>query len=133
MKIITKWEHIKQLEGVISDALREEIKHYYRGLALEMGEKAVKAFDMVGIGIIAVWEVGDDISNLPSIGMTVETITLLEAIPEFIDEINLDNEIWYRVTLILSADVGRVIYIPQSLVAIELEAWIVTWKEASNG
>lgn len=130
MKIITKWEHIKQLEGVITDALREEIKHYYRGIALEMGEEAVEAFDMVGIGIIAILEAGDDISNLPSIGMTIQTITLLEAIPEFIDEINLVGEIWYRVTVILSADVGRVIYIPKSLFTEELETWIDTWKEA---
>lgn len=133
MKIIVYFEDIKAQEGEISDALREELEHYYWTLAMEMGEEAHQDFDLAGIAIIAVFEEGDSIHHMPMTGMTAKTITLLESIPEFIDEINLQGEIWYRLILILSADVGRVIYIPKSLVTLELKAWIDRWKEVSNG
>lgn len=126
MKTIETYNAIKALKGDLSDALQRE-------LDLEMGEEAYQAFDLAGIAIIAIFEAGDNIHHMPLLGMTQETITLLETIPEFIDEITLDGAIWYRLILILSADVGRVIYIPKVLVPTELENWIETWKEDIRG
>lgn len=128
MKIITKWNHILELEGGISDGLQQEIRDYYTTIAMEMGEETVETFDMADIGIIAILEASDDYMNLPLIGMTIETTTVLESIPEFVDVLIIEDEIWYRVTIILSADAGRVIYMPNSLVTGELKAWIAKWK-----
>ncbi len=133
MKTIETYNAINALKGDLSDALQRELDHYYRELALEMGEEAYQAFDLAGIAIIALFEAGDNIHHMPLLGMTKETITLLETIPEFIDEIILDDEIWYRLILILSADVGRVIYMAKALVPAELEDWINTWKEDTRG
>ena len=61
--------------------------------------------------------------------MTTETTTLLECIPEFDDEVFIGYEKYYRIIIILSADVSRVIYISNKFVTKELRTWIDKWKE----
>lgn len=129
MKIITNWNQLQALKG-IEAPLKAELEQCFKELVTEMfDEEDYLNHDIGYIGPIAILESEDNINHLPMLGMTEETVTLLESIPEFIDTLNVGGRTYYRIIIILSADVGRVIYIPDSLVTGQLRTWIEEWKE----
>ena len=133
MKIITNWNQLQSLEGV-SKPLKAELERYFKELGTGMlDEEDYLNHDISYLGPIAVLESTDNINHLPELGMSEETVTLLESIPEFIDTLSIGGESYYRIIIILSADVGRVIYTPKSLVTGAFETWVDTWKEESHG
>lgn len=129
MKTITNWNQLQALKE-IEAPLKAELEQYFKDLVTEMlDEEDYMNHDIGYIGPIAILEAGDNINHLPMLGMTEETVTLLESIPEFIDTLNIGGKTYYRIIIILSADVGRVIYTPESLVTGQLKTWIEEWKE----
>jgi len=133
LKIITNWNQLQALEGV-GESLKAELERYFIELVTEMlDEEDYKNHDISYLGPIAVLEATDNINHLPELGMTEETVTLLESIPEFIDTLYIGGETYYRIIIILSADVGRVIYTPETLVTGAFKTLVDTWKEESNG
>lgn len=129
MKTITNWKQLQALEGT-SEPLKAELERYFIELVTEMlDEEEYLDHDISYLGPIAVMESSDNINHLPELGMTESTVTLLESIPEYIEEVIIAGEAYYRIIIILSADAGRVIYINQSLVTGQLKTWIEKWKE----
>ncbi len=116
MKTITNWKQLQALEGT-SEPLKAELERYFIELVTEMlDEEEYLDHDISYLGPIAVMESSDNINHLPELGMTESTVTLLESIPEYIEEVSIVDEAYYRIIVILSADAGQVIYINQSLV-----------------
>jgi len=129
LKTITSWNQLEALEN-IDELLKAELKRYFKELVTEMlDEPEYKNHDISYIGPITILESTDDINHLPQLGMTESTVTLIESIPEYIEEVTLGDKTYYRIIIILSADVGRVIYAPEVMVTGALEAWILQWKE----
>lgn len=89
MKVITSWNQIQQLDN-ITPSQKSELKRYFKELVTEMlDEPDYKHHDIGYVGLIAVMESNDDIHHLPLLGMTQETVTLLESIPEYIDALTI--------------------------------------------
>ncbi len=129
MKTITNWKQLQALEG-IREPLKTELERYFKELVTQMlDEEDYLNHDISYLGPIAVMEASDNINHLSELGMTESTVTLLESIPEYIEEVSIGGEPYYRIIIILSADAGRVIYVNQSLVIGRLKNWIEKWKE----
>jgi len=104
VKIITNWNQLLSLKD-IKEYLREELKRYFIELVTEMlDEEDYINHDISYLGPIAVLEPSDNINHLPQIGLTEDTVTLLESIPEYIEDVALEGELYYRIIIILSAD-----------------------------
>lgn len=130
MKTITNWKQLQTLASLIDKPLKKELESYFIELVSELpDEEDYLIHDIEYFAIIGVFEASDDINDLKELGMTSETTTLLECTPEFVDEVFIGDEKYYRIIIILSADVGRVIYISNRFVTKELRTWIDTWKE----
>lgn len=131
MKTITNWTQLQHLEGEINDALKAELEEYFKELVTEMLEEDYQNHDISYIGPIAIVDYEDNLHHLPKIGMTSDTMTLLESIPEYIDTLNIGGEIYYRIIILFGGDAGVVIYVPEEIKQGQLANWIDTWKEES--
>lgn len=129
MITIKSFTELMTLENKLSEPIFSELKGYYKEIMTAfLGDENCIDTSFEDIGIIAILEDADDIHHLPEINMTEETIPLLESLPEFVDEIELEDGIWHRCTIILSASDGIVLYIPESKNKDELKDWIQKWK-----
>ena len=130
MRLITNWKQLQALEILIDELLKKELESYFIEFVSELpDEEDYLTHDIEYFAIIGVFEASDDINDLQKFGMTTNTTTLLECIPEFVDEVFIGDEKYYTIIIILSADVGRVIYISNRFVTNEFRTWIDTWKE----
>jgi len=134
MITITNWNQLQKLDGQIKADLKAELEVYFKELVTEMlDEEDYLNHDISYLGPIAIYEPEDDPQHLPKIGMTSDTMTLIEAIPEYIDTLDIGGETYYRIIILLGGDTGVVIYAPDSLEIEELHTWIDQWKEDDNG
>ncbi len=129
MQVFESYEQIKKsdvLDSLLKSYMLDDVKKIISSM---VEVENYKSYNFSHFCLYAVLESNDNIENLKEIGMTRETITLLESIPEFIDTIVLGNNEYERVVLVLSEDTGRVIYIPRVLVRYRLDIWVKKWKE----
>ena len=132
MIAIANWEELLALDERMDTPIYMEMKRYFKELITEMfDEPEYKTYDLTDFGKVSVLEDCDDIENLPEIGMTEDTMTMLESIPEYIEVVTLEGHRWYRCVIIFGADSGVVIYVPEELKQGQLANWIDTWKEES--
>ncbi len=125
MIAIYKWSELTELEGKVEEHLLEELKSFYiEVMTVFLCYTDYINNNMAGVGKIAIFEKDDNVNNLPAIGLTEDTLTMLEYIPEFIDEITIADEVWYRCTIIFGAFGGGVVYVPESLAKGKLGEWI---------
>lgn len=129
MIIITNWNEIHT--NNISEGFKEEIQTFFMELVHDnMGEDHL-TYDFTEIGKIAILESSDDLSHLPEIGFYSETMLLLDKIVEFVDDVWIDEMLYYRVTLLLNDAEGVVLYVESNKHGKEMEDWIKLGKEDS--
>jgi hypothetical protein len=132
LKIITEWQHIKVLEDVIEQSLIDELRSYFKEIVTEMlSEEDYENYDITEVGKMAVLEVGDAIDNLPEIGFYDETIRLTESISEYVERVEIDEEIYYRILVLLNDAEGVIIYAKANTHGDEFENWVLE-NERSN-
>ncbi len=122
MIIITNWNEI--LTSHISEEFKEEIQTFFKELVHDnMGEDHL-TYDFTEIGKIAILESSDELSHLPEIGFYSETMLLLDKIVEFVDDVWIDEMLYYRVTILLGDAEGVVLYVASKIHGQEIEDWI---------
>ena len=124
MKIINRWKTIEEYENcnALSSELLEEIKAYYKFLVDNLPEKEdYKSYFLGNIGGIVVLEKDDLLSHLPKIGMDVGTGGLYGTFPEFIDTLNLNGRVFFRITIIQGDNFGWVVYVEKDTHGKRLE------------
>lgn len=129
MIIIANWNEI--LTSNISEGFKEQIKTFFKELVHDnMGEDHL-IYDFTEIGKIAILESTDELSHLPEIGFYSETMPLLDKIVEFVDDVWIDEILYYRVTILLNDAEGVVLYVASKIHGQEMEDWIKQGKEDS--
>ena len=129
MIIITNWNEI--LTSHISEGFKDEIQTFFRELVHDnMGEDHL-TYDFTEIGKTAILEVSDDLPHLPEIGFYSETMLLLDKTVEFLDDVWIDEKLYYRVTILLNDAEGVVLYVASMIHEQEMEEWIKQGKEDS--
>lgn len=129
MIIITNWNEI--LASRLAEGLKSDIKTFYKELVCDnMGEDYL-TYDFTEIGKIAILESSDDISNLPEIGFCADTMRLLDKLAGSVDDVWIDETLFYRVTVLLNDAEGVVLYVESKIHGKEMENWIKQGKEAS--
>lgn len=130
---ITNWNELIALENKLGESILSELKRYFIELVTEiMDESDYLNYSLDEIGKIAVLEETDDINNLPAIFLTEDSSTLLDSLPEFVDEIELDDGTWHRCIIILGDCYGVVLYVPELPNKDRLMNWIKEWKGGEN-
>lgn len=134
MKVFVTWNELMELEEKLEKNIFSELKRYFIELMTEMlDEEDFESYDVSEVGKISVLESGDELAHLPDIGMTEETMTVLESIPEYVEPVRLSSGLWYRVVIIFGDSGGVVIYVPDEMVTGDFEIWINEWKEEEHG
>ncbi len=129
MIIVTNWNEI--LTSNISEGLKADIQTFFKELVYDnMGEDHL-TYDFKEIGKIAILESSDDLFHLPEIGFYSETMLLLDKIVEFVDDVWIDEMLYYRVTILLNDAEGVVLYVASKIHGTEMERWIKQGKEDS--
>ena len=98
-----------------------------------LDEEDFESYDVFDVGKISVLESGDDLAHQSDIGMTEETMIVLESIPEYVESVRLSSGLWYRIVIIFGDSCGVVIYVPIEMVTGDFEIWINEWKEKEHG
>lgn len=130
MIIITNWNEITKSN--ISEGLKLDIRIFYKELVHDnMGEDHL-TYDFTEIGKIAILETSDDISHLPEIGFYADAMLLLDKVVEFVDDVWIDEILYYRVTVLLNDAEGVVLYVESKIHGKEMEDWIIQGKEDSQ-
>lgn len=127
MIIITNWNEI--LVSHLSVGLEKDIQIFYKELVHDnMGEDYL-TYDFTEIGKIAILESSDDIDNLLEIGFYADTMLLLNKVVESVDDVWIDETLYYRVTVLLNDAEGVVLYVESKVHGEEMEEWIKQGKE----
>lgn len=94
-----------------------------------------EAFDFDGLeedftldmyGFMVVLEKGDNLRDLSVVGLHRENSGLLGSLPEFVEKIELESTLWYKVVVIYTNEYGMVFYVPNEAVADdeEIQKWL---------
>lgn len=130
MIILTNWNEI--LTSNLSEGFKADIKTFFKELVCDnMGEDHL-TYDFTEIGKIAILEPTDDIDNLPEIGFYADAMLLLDKVIEFVDDVWIDEILYYRVTVLLNDAEGVVLYVESKIHGKEIEDWIIRGKEDSQ-
>ena len=122
MYIIREFRDLQTLEkvGKLSSGLAEHLKRKLRRLqqAVEP-ERELGEFSLEQHGYIGVLEAGD--TSLQAIGLPA---SLEQIMPEWVSRLPLEDELYYILYVMADNDCVIQVYLPKTLVAGALEAWL---------
>ena len=122
MNIIREFRDLQTLEkvGKLSSGLAEHLKRKLRRLqqAVEP-ERELGEFSLEQHGYIGVLEAGD--TSLQAIGLPA---SLEQIMPEWVSRLPLEDELYYILYVMADNDCVIQVYLPKTLVAGALEAWL---------
>ena len=122
MYIIREFRDLQTLEksGKLSSGLVEHLTRKLRRLqqAVEP-ERELGEFSLEQHGYIGIWEAGD--TSLQAIGLPA---SLEQIMPEWVSRLPLEDEIYYILYVMADNDCVIQVYLPKTLVAGALEAWL---------
>ncbi|MCM3625596.1 hypothetical protein M4D70_25835 [Brevibacillus borstelensis] len=112
---------------VFSDTFTSYLEEEFLGLK--------EAFDFDGLdetftldvyGYMVVLEKGDNLRDLSVVGLDRKTDGLLGSFPEFVDKIERQGEVWFKVVCVLTNEYAMAYYVPLEAAAndIELLNWL---------
>ena len=127
MRIIKTMKDIQLLKG--SKALKAEIlgeiEEHFNHIYNNLGEGIlIEEFSLVDSGIIVFLEPGDNVEDLPEIGLNPEEKGLLGTIPEFINEQQLEDCTLITACILCNNEYALSIFLERGKFGQEVENWI---------
>ena len=122
MHIIREYQDLQMLEktGKLSSGLAEHLNRKMRQLQQVVEpETMLEAFSLEQHGYIGVLEAGD--TSLQAIGLPA---SLEQIMPEWVSRLPLEDELYYILYVMADNDCVIQVYLPKTLVAGALEAWL---------
>ncbi|AWI03122.1 hypothetical protein [Clostridium drakei] len=115
--------------NVINQKYMEVVEKQFMNLYKNLGEEGIllNEFSLTDEGEIILLEIGDNLRNLSVIGLD-PTGGLLEVIPEFINEIEIEESILYEVIIAYNNQFAITLYVPAAIVDKEIMEWIEEYK-----
>ncbi|MGO0063488.1 hypothetical protein ACTID9_26390 [Brevibacillus fluminis] len=131
MRTIKTIQDIRSLQK--ARVFPEQFSKFLEDQFLELKEAfdfdgADMAFTLDLHGFMVVLEKGDNLRDLSIVGLNRLNGGLLGSLPEFIEKVEYDQELWYKIVVIYTNEYGMAFYLPE--VAITDDEEIQTWLEA---
>ena len=122
MYIIREFQDIQSIEkaGKLSSSLAEHLTRKLHRLQQAVEPETVLAhFSLEQHGYIGILEAGD--TSLQAIGLPA---SLEQIMPEWVSRLPLEDELYYILYVMADNDCVIQVYLPKTLVAGALEAWL---------
>lgn len=138
LKIISKYDDITNLKNLgykdeYINLLKEKLYTIYKGLINDEDLEKIDEFTLDEVGGMVIIE---NISDLQEIKEMLDE-KLIDTYPEYVNDINLKDEIIYEIFILCNNEYGIQFFIPEKVVINdeELENWIEDnkWAPKSNG
>jgi len=124
MIIIKTFEEIENLDN-ISEALKEELKNYFREIAKVIVGEAWQSYKLDEVGSIVVIEKADTIEILDKLGLINCGKTIPEILPEFAEKVIVDEIEMLRIVWVFGDSNGISMYCPVGKFGEKFDAWIL--------
>jgi hypothetical protein len=113
---------------VFSDSFTAYLEEEFRQLKEAFDFNGVdEAFTLDLYGYMTVLEKGDNLFDLSTVGLDRKRGGLLGCLPEFVEKIERDGQVWYKIVVVMTNEYAMAYYIDAK--DLEEQKSIILWLE----
>ena len=137
MRVIKSEEdlHLLEKHEVLEEEYLKEVEEYFEQLFQALGRgEAYEEFRLDWPeGFIVILEKGDNLKDLSTVGLNSEDDGILGCMPEYVEEIELENLKLYKISVLMDNECMMTYYIKANVLDPRVENWIFERVEKDYG